>query len=229
MFPSREVEIRKWIYLARFLRRQTLNFNNFCSFHPFSTRFESQFRKVYEIQELLFRHKREQNWSKSTNVVLSQLTNSRVNRSSDIRWVNPRTCSSLETKLFHTFVRRSHHSQMEEHVCPSNDRDMKYQHFAPYESKKLDYTKSWLFRLWRPSRESSDSEQQTFFYTNIFFDFSNRLWPFKFWQSYRKCSTCSHSFNFDFNMFSVEVFGTAWALRVRIYLFEHSIIRINKF
>ena len=145
MFPSREVETSKCIYLARFLRRQTLNFNNFCSFHPFSTRLESQFRKVYEIQELLFRHKREQNWSKSTNVVLSQLMNSRVNRSSDIRWVNPRTCSSLETKLFHTFVRRSHHSQMEEHVCPSNDRDMKYQHFAPYESKKLDYRKSWLF------------------------------------------------------------------------------------
>jgi hypothetical protein len=40
--------------------------------------------------------------------------------------------------------------------------------FAPYELKKLDYTKSWLFELWRPSLESRDSEHDTFSYTNVF-------------------------------------------------------------
>ena len=39
--------------------------------------------------------------------------------------------------------------------------------FAPYEWKKFDDRKSWLFDLSRPSLESRDSEHDTFFYTNV--------------------------------------------------------------
>lgn len=118
-------------------------------------------------------------------------------------------CFLFETKLFPIFVRRSHHSQFEDQVFALNDRDVKYQHLAPYESKKLDYTKVDFFQPDRPSRELSDSEQETFsiqiYFSTVQIDFVR----FSFRHSYREISTCSHSLNFDFNMFLVEVFRTA--------------------
>ena len=66
-------------------------------------------------------------------------------------------------------MQRSHHPQIEENSYPSNDRDMKSDYFGPLEPKKFNYTKVDFFHLNRPSRESRDSEQQTFSYTQSVF------------------------------------------------------------
>jgi len=74
--------------------------------------------------------------------VQTQLVDSRVSQHSGNPRVNVRMQFLFETKLFHTYVRRSYHRESEENLSALNSRDMKYRHFAPYESEKLDYRKS---------------------------------------------------------------------------------------
>jgi len=123
--------------VAQILRRPTLNFNNFLSFYPFSTGWKPGIGYILKFLKLLLRHKTNENWSRSRNVVRSWWVEGRVSRSSGNRRVNQRTLLSFETKLSYTFVRRSHHSESETNLSSSNGSEMKKLSFCTIRMEKV--------------------------------------------------------------------------------------------